>query len=105
MDLRCRKTSCSFNKDLTCMAKSIEISSKLECKQYAHKDEKKSKDFSKQIFTDEPFRVADYRPLRDMSLRCDAKCLFNKDGHCLANGITLNDLFAREPKCITFLKP
>lgn len=105
MDLRCRKTSCRYNEDLTCMAKSISISSKLECKQYVKKEGKKSKDFSRQIFTEKPFKVANYRHLKDMSLTCKAECLFNKEGRCLANGITVNESSSKEPKCITFLKP
>lgn len=105
MDLRCRKTNCKFNKDLTCTAKSIEISAKLECKQYVRKVEKGLKDFSKQIFTDNPFKVADYRHLKDMCLTCKANCLFNKEGHCLANGITVNETSSKDAKCITFLKP
>lgn len=105
MDLRCRKVSCKFNKDLTCQAKSIEISSKLECKQYVKREDKYLKDFSREIFTENPFKVADYRHLKDMNLTCKAKCLFNKEGRCIANGITVNESPSKMPKCITFLIP
>jgi len=105
MDLRCRKTSCKFNKDLTCQAKSISISSNLVCRQYVRREGKELKDFSKQIFTENPFKVADYRRINDMNLTCKAICLFNKEGRCLANGITVNDSSSKEAKCITFLKP
>jgi hypothetical protein len=105
MDLRCRKTNCKFNKSLTCTAKSINISNKLECRQFVAGENKENKDFSSKIFSDNPPKVADYRDLKDVSLNCKATCLFNKNGHCLANGITVNAGTSREPKCITFLKP
>lgn len=102
MDLRCRKTTCKFNKDLTCLAPRITISSALECKQYERKAHADTKDFSKFIFSDSPPKVQDYRHLKDMNLTCHAKCLFNRSGRCIANGITVS---SKQPKCITFLKP
>ena len=105
MDLRCRKTNCKYNKDLTCTAKSLRVSSKLECKQYVCSDEKSAKDFSKLIFSDTPPQIAPYRHLKYMNLVCNAKCLFNKNGHCLANGITVASILNKTAKCITFLKP
>ena len=105
MDLRCRKTTCKFNKDLTCMAKKVDITQKLVCKTYEADNGKEEKDFSKLIFSDTPPKIADYRHMQDMCLRCAAKCLFNNSGHCLANGITVNAAMQKDPKCMTFLKP
>ena len=46
MDLRCRKTNCEYNKDLTCTAPKINITNKLVCKSYKKGKEDKIKDFS-----------------------------------------------------------
>ncbi len=105
MDLRCRKTTCKFNKDLTCMAKNVGITQKLVCKTFELDKGKEEQDFSKLIFSENPPKIADYRHLRDVCLKCNAKCLFNNEGCCLANGITINASLQKEPKCMTYLKP
>lgn len=105
MDLRCRKTGCKYNKDLTCCANKINISQKLVCLEYQNEKGKGIKDFSKLIFTENPPKVADYKHIKDMCLRCEAKCLFNKNNRCLSNGITINAALSNEPKCMTFMKP
>ena len=105
MDLRCRKTGCKYNCDLTCMAKSVSINKKFICETY-EEDKYKEKDFSSLIFSDTPPKIADYRHLKDICLRCDAKCLFSKQNRCIANGITINSALTPDtPKCITFMKP
>lgn len=104
MDLRCRKTSCKYNKNLTCSSKNIDISNKLKCEMFEHKEGKTPKDYSTKIFSDTPLVVANYRHLNDMCLKCKANCLFNDEGHCKSNGITVNDS-TRGAICITFLKP
>lgn len=105
MDLRCRKTNCKYNKNLTCLAPNITISQKLECLEYQNEKGKGTKDFSKLIFSENPPKVTDYRHLKNMCLTCNAPCLFNKDGKCISNGITVNAAMQNEPKCMTFLKP
>lgn len=105
MDLRCRKTGCKYNKDLTCCANKINISQKLVCLEYQNEKGKGIKDFSKLIFTENPPKVADYKHIKDMCLSCEAKCLFNKNNRCLSNGITINAALSNEPKCMTFMKP
>ena len=105
MDLRCRKTGCKYNKDLTCLANQIKISKKLECLKYEYVKGKEIKDFSKKIFSEKPPKIADYRHIKNICLICDAKCIFNKDNHCLSNGITINAAVSPEPKCMTFMKP
>ena len=105
MDLRCRKTNCKYNKDLTCYAPKINISNKLVCLEYQNEKGKGIKDFSKLIFTENPPKIADYRHIKDMCLRCNANCIFNKNNRCLSNGITINAATSNEPKCMTFLKP
>ena len=105
MDLRCRKTGCKYNKDLTCMSEKVNISNKLVCTDYENEKGKEIKDFSSLIFSETPPKIADYRHLKDMNLSCQANCLFNKNGHCISNGITVNAALSKEPKCMTFMKP
>ena len=105
MDLRCRKTGCKYNKELTCTAPSIRISKKLDCMEYENERNKEIKDFSKLIFSDTPPKIADYRHLKNMCLHCEANCLFNNAGLCISNGITINAATSNTPKCITFMKP
>lgn len=105
MDLRCRKTTCKYNQDLTCMANNVDITSKTICHTFEEDKTKEAKDFSKLIFSDNPPKVCDYRHLGDMNLVCNAKCLFNRSGHCIANGITVNSAYTPAPKCITHMKP
>ena len=104
MDLRCRKTSCKFNKDLTCLANEINITEKFICASFKNDASKQEKDFSSKIFTENPPKVADYRHIKNTCLICKARCLFNKDCKCIANGITVNAP-NNTPKCITFMKP
>ena len=105
MDIRCRKTNCKYNKDLTCTSKKITINKKLDCLEYKQEKGKGAKDFSKLIFSDNPPKVADYRHIKDLCLTCQANCIFNKNNHCIANGITINAALSNEPRCITFMKP
>lgn len=105
MDLRCRKTTCKYNDRLTCTAKSVEISSKRDCKRFEKEKGKEEIDFSNAIFSDNPPKITDYRHMKDMCLTCQARCLFNHEGKCVSNGITVNGATTNEPKCMTFLKP
>ena len=105
MDIRCRKTNCKYNKDLTCMSQKITINKKLECIEFKKEIGKGLKDFSKLIFSENPPKVADYRHIKDLCLTCQAKCIFNQHNHCIANGITVNAACSPEPKCMTFMKP
>ena len=105
MDLRCRKTNCIYNNNLTCNAKTVKISDKTVCMDYKLEKKKKNEDFSKMIFTKNTPKIADYKHLKDMCLKCDAKCLFNRNTQCIANGITVNPSQSDIPKCMTFMKP
>lgn len=100
MDLRCRKTECAFNNKYTCMAKSIKINDKIICSTY-QKTDKSEPDTSKFLFD----RAPEYAPQRESKtccIGCDAKCLFNKEHKCVANGITVNSI-AEKPYCVTYL--
>lgn len=104
MDIRCRKTNCRYNDRLTCRAKQIDVSKKTACETFSYAENTQI-DISKKIFEcDTPPKVAPYRHNKKIDLNCDAKCLFNKDGKCIANGITVGDI-TKTAKCITFAKP
>lgn len=101
MDIRCRKTSCVYNDRYTCKANAICISQKVTCEKF-EKGEKRGEDKTRLLFKKTP----DYAPQRDsktLDIGCKAHCLFNKDGICVANGITLNDL-KDKPYCVTYLR-
>ncbi len=103
MDIRCRKTNCRYNDKLTCRANQIPISKKLICESYSFK-EGSGEDISRKIFSsDNPPQVSPYLHNKKVNLTCEAKCLFNNNGKCIANGITIND--CPNPKCITHMKP
>ena len=102
MDIRCRKTSCKFNDKYTCKAKAILVKTSGECNTYQRGD-KPPVDKTKWIFTDTPPEYAPQRDSATIDIGCNAHCLFNQNGKCVANGITLNDL-KEKPFCVTFLK-
>lgn len=91
MDLKCRKTICKHNDKYACNAKTILIGDKTECTTYEKDSQKKVEnlqDVSKTMFEAAP-ELSKYRHNRDCDIKCTAKCLFNKEGKCNANGITV----------------
>lgn len=100
MDIRCRKTSCKYNDKQTCQAKEILIGKKVDCATFV-KGNKNQPDLSKSIFQETP-EFARQRDVKTMKIGCKADCIFNEEGKCTANGITVNSLI--EPYCMTFLK-
>lgn len=103
MDIRCRKTLCKYNDKYTCKARGILIKRSCECEQFEKNPGKTVDDKTKKIFTDDPPEYAPQRDSATISIDCKAHCLFNKNGKCVANGITLNDL-KEKPLCVTFLR-
>ncbi len=102
MDIRCRKTSCQFNDRYTCKAKAILIEKNLVCEEY-QKGDKPVVDKTKWLFSENPPDYAPQRDSRTLDIACNAHCLFNHSGKCVANGITLNDI-KEKPLCVTFLR-
>lgn len=101
MDIRCRKTKCKYNDRYTCKAKGITISQGDICTNYDPAD-KPAPDTTKTLFE----RTPEYAPQRDstaIEIICKTKCVLNKDGKCIANGITVNDVKSK-PYCMTFIK-
>jgi len=103
MDLKCRKQSCKYNNAFSCMAKNICIDCKLKCDSFENDPHKVIRDTSRCMFQEAP-TYAPYREKRKMRVACSAKCLFNEQGTCVANGLTINSL-NECPECMTFIKP
>ena len=131
MDIRCRKTTCEFNNNHTCIAKEITIDKKICCASYVLAEEirgvendkqgtgnhkkvidttkgmsdkdvvnLKTEDYSKKMFK-KPQKNAPFRNRKTINIDCKADCLFNENGICRANGITVNDM--GEPVCMGYL--
>ena len=58
MDLRCRKTNCLYNKDLTCQAKNIKITNKFVCDTFKRDPKKQGTDFSNKVSLKKSFRLS-----------------------------------------------
>ena len=78
IDLKCKCGKCEFNENCNCKANAIQITSSSRCATYTP-----SADNSK---ADE---IAQPLVRQSVEILCDAKCLFNKSGKCLANGISI----------------
>ncbi len=101
MDIRCRKTNCVFNDRFACQAKDILVNKNIICSTF-EKSDKKTPDTSKTMFEKTP----EYAPMRDMAkidIDCKASCVFNNNGNCTANGITVNSI-AEKPYCMTYIR-
>lgn len=103
MDLKCRKTTCKYNNYYTCTARNIAIADKLECNSFVLDASKQVKDTSRCMFEEAP-KYAPHREKKHMRVACSAKCLFNEQGVCVANGLTVNSINDK-PYCITYIKP
>ena len=103
MDLKCRKTTCKYNKHYTCVAKNLAITAEISCQSYEHDSTKNVKDSSRCMFEETP-RYAPHREKKKLRVACGAKCLFNEQGVCVANGLTVNSC-EEIPICMTHIKP
>ncbi len=93
MDLKCRKLGCKYNKDFACVKKGIAVDSRTNCKSYTHdetRDTSTLQDASRDMFEVAP-EVHPYRHNKRVDIDCHAKCLFNENGKCVANGITIQN--------------
>lgn len=102
MDIRCRKGLCKFNDRFTCRAKEILVDNCEKCATFEKEQGKKVQDVTKDFFEKTP----DYAPQRDsktLDIKCKADCLFNHNGMCVSNGITVNAI-KECPYCISYLR-
>lgn len=103
MDLRCNKLDCKYNDRYACRAKDIHVSKQTECRTYEHdKDKENIEKISKTMFESAP-EIAPFRAKEDVGVLCHANCLFNKDGKCKANGITILE-GKKDGICGTFIE-
>lgn len=106
MDLKCKKMNCKFNDGCACMSKGIKVAHNCECATYKKAeniDEKQRQDISRDMFEVAP-EIHPFRHNRDISIECSAECLFNRDGICRSNGISvMNGKHAGV--CITNIEP
>lgn len=103
MDLKCRKTTCKYNNYFSCRARNISVNTTLDCNSYEYDPNKSVRDTSCCMFDEAP-KYAPHRAKKHMRVTCAAKCIFNEQGTCIANGLTINSI-AECPKCMTYLKP
>ncbi|MGN1212713.1 MAG: hypothetical protein ACI4TZ_01605 [Christensenellales bacterium] len=105
MDLRCNKTNCKHNKCYCCTATEVHIAKNTDCRTYDKDPEKtpdKLQDVSRDMFEVAP-EIAGYKHDNKMNVKCNAKCLFNKNGLCNANGITVLE-HKKDGICGTFIE-
>lgn len=103
MDLKCRKLDCKYNKLFSCTRKGIKVVRNRDCSSYEKAEEMDSDQKQKQpqeMFSDKP-TVYPCRHVKNLTIACDAKCLFNREGICFSNGISIIDL--GNASCGTFL--
>lgn len=87
MDIVCRKYSCTYNKNMKCERKHLNINQSAYCNDIAIDNSKPVEDVSKDMFEHEP-EIAPFRHCKCIDIQCSSKkCLFNKDGECMSNGI------------------
>ena len=106
MDLKCKKLNCKHNNCCACMSKAIKIKKSCECGTFeydAERDKKQRQDISKDMFEVAP-DIHPFRHNKNMSIECSAECLFNKDGICKANGISVIN-GKNSGVCITNIEP
>ncbi len=92
MDLKCKKLDCEYNDKFSCKAKGIDIKHNLDCCTYKKNNNltpEQKQNVSKTMFEIAP-QYHSFRHNKNIDIRCDAKnCLFNKNGDCCSNGVTI----------------
>ena len=97
-DLKCGMKDCHYNKGYCCCAKEINVSESTDCKTYDPDPTKNRSLFE----AGEDFVRSDYSV--DTKVACGAKCIFNREGTCIANGITVMGQGESDAACLTFIK-
>ena len=88
------------------MSKGITVDKKCECATFERDDnidEKQRQDISKNMFEVAP-DIHPFRHNREISIECKAECLFNKNGLCKSNGISVMN-GKNSGVCITNIEP
>ena len=106
MDLKCRKLDCKYNSEYACIKEGISVETNCSCGSFEQADNlppEQRQDASRTMFEAAP-EVHPYRHNRDINIRCEASCLFNKDSNCVANGICVSESHEKAT-CITHIEP
>lgn len=106
MDLKCKRLDCKFNKQYACTARGILVTNELECSTYENNPnppKEQKQNVSKTMFSEVP-EIHPFRHSVNVNILCEANCLFNKKGVCVANGITI-DVSKKGTECITQIHP
>lgn len=97
-DLKCGLRACKHNRGYCCCAKQIDVAQNTDCKSYEPDSSRLASGFEA---ADELAR-ADYSV--DTAVSCQADCLFNKAGKCVANGITVSADPTSAASCLSYVK-
>lgn len=104
MDIKCKKCECKHNKSCCCNANSIKVGKGVDCETYEYSEA--NAESLKQQTSQNLFETAELSPQvanRSVKIYCDAHCLFNNQGICNANGITILEgkNLTHTPCCVT----
>lgn len=94
VDLKCKCGKCEFNHNCNCHARHIVIGRQTKCETFSRSSDENKTEHSDEI--SQPL----VRP--SVEVLCNATCLFNKQGKCLANGISVQSDNG-DVQCTTFL--
>ena len=93
-DLKCKKVNCVYNKSANCNAKHIKVTKETECDTF-----KASKEAEIGVYSE----IKQVPIRKNIEVVCDAKCIFNDESKCTANGITVQPCTSKHcPNCCTF---
>jgi hypothetical protein len=95
-DLKCGLLKCKYNKGYACSAKKISVDRQTDCSSY-------EEDLSRRRNLFEAAREPNGNFKNDTQVSCRAKCIFNRDGECVANGITVAGNKDSGATCLTFV--
>lgn len=101
MDINCRKLNCKHNNKCVCMAKGVCVTNNTVCNTYTKDENKKVHDITKTMFQKTP-KYENFRHIKKANIKCNAPCMFNKAGKCVANGIIVLT-GEKNPICGTYL--
>lgn len=105
MDIKCKKCECRHNKNCCCTARKVKVGSMVDCETYEY-SETKAQNLSlhnaKNMFEISK-SLNPHVANKEAKIYCDAKCLFNENGICNANGITVLESSSNKktPVCVT----
>ena len=93
-DIKCKRILCEYNKNYNCNSKTLDVSKNKECKTFKP---------CKNPKPDQESKIGQPAFRKNIIVSCSAKCLFNNNHQCIANGISVQTCNNKEcPNCCTF---